>query len=464
VAFTDPPYFAAIPYSDLAGFFYAWEKGMLSSLYQDLFSLDQIDQRQEIVVTNSNRGPDNETKDEAFYRKMMTRALSRLREVLQPDGIATIVFAESQTESWESILSAIVGSGWTLTSSWPIDTELQSRTQAANSASLQSSIHLVCRPKSPEVTLIGDWREVLAELPRRIREWMPRLAQEGVVGADAIFACLGPALEIFSRYSRVETAAGEGVPLGDVIENGVVVKRGFLSHVWEAIAKEALNMIFEGADVMGFEEDARLTAMWLWTMRSGNGEEMVNGKSSIENGQPDEEEDEEESANGKKKLLGGYVLEYDAARKIAQGLGAHLERLESLVEVKGDKARLLPVEERAKFLFGKDSIETSSKRKKKERQLTLFEIVEEAEETGPRMSKGATVGPAGTVLDSVHKSMLLFATNRSEALRRFLVGEGVGRDQRFWKLAQSLVALYPMGSDEKRWVEGVMARKKGLGL
>ncbi|MGZ3392144.1 MAG: hypothetical protein ACXVCF_21475, partial [Isosphaeraceae bacterium] len=35
---------------------------------------------------------------------------------------------------------------------------------------------------------------------------------------------------------------------------------------------------------------------------------------------------------------------------------------------------------------------------------------------------------------------------------------------RFWKLAQALSALYPRGSDEKRWVDGVLARKKGLGL
>jgi len=54
---------------------------------------------------------------------------------------------------------------------------------------------------------IGDWRDILQELPRRIHEWMPRLADEGVVGADAIFACLGPALEIFSRYARVERPA-----------------------------------------------------------------------------------------------------------------------------------------------------------------------------------------------------------------------------------------------------------------
>ena len=48
------------------------------------------------------------------------------------------------------------------------------------------------------------------------------------MGADAIFACLGPALEIFSRYSRVEKASGEAVTLKE-----------YLEHVWAAVAKEA---------------------------------------------------------------------------------------------------------------------------------------------------------------------------------------------------------------------------------
>ena len=55
---------------------------------------------------------------------------------------------------------------------------------------------------------------------------MPRLAKEGVVGADAIFACLGPALEVFSRYARVEKASGETVTLKE-----------FLEHVWAAVSK-----------------------------------------------------------------------------------------------------------------------------------------------------------------------------------------------------------------------------------
>ena len=60
--------------------------------------------------------------------------------------------------------------------------------------------------------------------------------------------------------------------------------------------------------------------------------------------------------------------------------------------------------------------------------------------------------------------MILFAAGRGEALKRFLVEEGTGKDARFWKLAQSLSALYPPGIDEKRWVDGVLARKKSLGL
>lgn len=48
-----------------------------------------------------------------------------------------------------------------------------------------------------------------------------------------------------------------------------------------------------------------------------------------------------------------------------------------------------------------------------------------------------------TALDRLHQVMLLFAAGRGEALKRFLVEEGVGRDQRLWRLAQALSVLYP---------------------
>jgi hypothetical protein len=305
---------------------------------------------------------------------------------------------------------------------------------------------LVCRPR--DIGSIGDWREVLQELPARIHAWLPRLAREGIVGADAIFACLGPALEIFSRYSRVEKASGEVMTLST-----------YLEYVWAAVSKEALDMVFAGADTSGFEEDARLTAMWLWTLGGERDAQKDAQKSNFS-------EKLDFSQPAKVVPSTGYTLEYDAARKIAQGLGAHLEQLGHLVEVKGSNARLLPAVERVRYLFGVEGVKQPARRSKREPQLSLFEGMakEEAEAAGWSLDEELAVPAGRTVLDRVHQSMLLFAAGRSNALKRYLVDEGIGKDERFWSLAQALSALYPSHTDEKRWVDGVLARKKGLGF
>ena len=452
---TDPPYYDAVPYSDLSDFFYVWLKRCLASDVPDLFSTI-VTPKDEEAIWNPSRiySVTGKPKDEAFYESQMAKAFMEGRRVVAPSGVGVVVFAHKSTSGWEAILGALIQAGWIATASWPIDTEMGSRVNAMGTASLASSVHIVCRPRenadgSVRTDEIGDWRDVLQELPRRIHEWMPRLAEEGVVGADAIFACLGPALEVFSRYSRVEKASGETVTL-----------REYLEQVWAAVAKEALTLVFEGADTTGFEPDARLTAMWLWTLNAG-ATDANNGESD------DEEESHDESEGAKKAKTTGFVLEYDAARKIAQGLGAHLEELTSLVEVKGDKARLLPVAERTKALFGKDeSGPTAKMGKKKAKQQMAFGFEAELEAAEEEQGWGVAGAPqAGqTALDRIHQSMILFAAGRGEALKRFLVEEGAGRDERFWRLAQALSALYPSATDEKRWVDGVLARKKGLGL
>jgi adenine-specific DNA methylase len=445
---TDPPYYYSIPYADLSDFFYVWLRRMLCDFYPTIFDSELTPKGNEIIQNLPHSAVAHLQKDRHFYEERMRRALSECHRTAKPQGIAVVVFAHTQTDAWEALLTALIGSGWRVTASWPIDTERSARVLASRQSTLASSIHLVCRPRENldgSITEeIGDWRDVLAELPLRIHEWMPRLAEEGVVGADAIFACIGPALEIFSRYSSVEKASGE-----------VVILKEYLEQVWAAVAREALTMIFTGADASGFEEDARLTAMWLWTLRTDD----INGTEPPEN---EEEEDEESAA--KKVRPSGFVLEFDAARKIAQGLGAHLEDLSSIVKVSGETARLLPVAERAAHLFGKDEGKATPVRKQKKPQLDLFKGPQLAEETAPTFGETEVSRVGDTVLDRIHQSMILFAAGRSEALKRFLVEDGAGTDQRFWKLAQALSALYAGNTDEKRWVDGVLARKKGLGL
>jgi len=448
---TDPPYYDAVPYAYLADFFYVWLRRSLGRSYADLFVAPAVPKDAEIVVDRMHE-LSNSTHDIAFYERELTRAFAEGRRIAKPEALGTIVFASKTTASWEAILKAVVDAGWIITGSWPIDTEMETRVSAQGQARLASSVHLVCRPReNPDGSMrtdeIGDWRDVLQELPRRIHEWMPRLAEEGVVGADAIFACLGPALEIFSRYSRVEKASGETVTLKE-----------YLECVWAAVAKEALTIIFPDADTIGFEEDARLTAMWLWTLTGGKAE-ATNGENAN-----DDDADDDAEGGAKKSKTNGFVLEYDAARKIAQGLGAHLEDLNSLVEVSGDQARLLPVGERARHLFGKEEGKVTPARKKKVPQLDLFKVLEQADEGGTTFGETKVERHGETVLDRIHQSMILFAAGRSEALKRFIVEDGAGRDQRFWRLAQALSALYPSHTEEKRWVDGVLARKKGLGF
>jgi adenine-specific DNA methylase len=456
--FTDPPYYDAVPYAKLSDFFYVWLKRVLRPVEPALFAPELTEKLEECVVDPATLDAGGRVKDSAFFEAKMTVALAEGRRIVKPNGLGVIVFAHKSTAGWEAQLKAMLDAGWTITASWPIDTESENRLRAQNAAALASSVHLVCRPREnadgTPSNEIGTWRAILSELPGRLHEWMPRLAREGVVGADAIFACLGPALEIFSRYARVEKASGDGVAL-----------REYLEHVWAAVAREALSMIFEGADASGLEEDARLTAMWLWTLGAG-AQSSGNGDTGDEETVSDEDEDNRSSA----KVAGGFLLEFDAARKIAQGLGAHLDKLVNVVEVKGDKARLLSVAERAKALFTKvahssDSSTAAGKGKGKlaKSQLGLFAEIEAAEKDG--LLGNAGVPSAGdTTLDRLHQSMILFGAGRSEALKRFVVEEGVGKDARFWKLADSLSKLYPASAAEKRWVDGVLARKKSLGF
>jgi putative DNA methylase len=448
---TDPPYYDAFGYSDLSEFFYPWLRRAVVPTVLN-YSETHVPKAEEAISIGKSLSDGRGEKNDATYLRSMESAFADSRRVLKPDGIGLVVFANKTTAGWEAILEALIGSGWLVSASWPIDTERPNRQRAIGSAALQSSVHLVCRPRerSDGVLLtedVGDWREVLRELPERIHEWMPRLAEEGVVGADAIFACLGPALEIFSRYSRVETAGGDVVSLKEYLES-----------VWAAVSKEALSVIFAGASTEGFEPDARLTAMWLWTLTDAT---ENNGATLDAHGE------DSETSTKKTKKIGGFSLEYDTARKIAQGLGAHLEDLRHLVELSGDTARLLPVSERTAHLFGKQQAEDQLKRrkpKKKDEQLDLFAELSDDAATEEVWAEKTVTKVGETTLDRVHQSMILFAANRGEALKRFLVEEGAGRDPKFWRLAQALSALYPSQTDEKRWVDGVLARKKGLGL
>ena len=381
----------------------------------------------------------------------MAKAFAEGRRVLSEDGIGSVVFAHKTTEGWEALLSGMIQGGWTITGSWPISTERPGRPRSHNSAALATSVHLICRARS-EDALVGDWADVLHELPTRVADWMERLQSEGIRGADLVFACVGPALEIFSRYRAVETAEGHKVGLS-----------GYLEKVWEVVGRAALEQVLGNAERQvtdglagALEEDARLTALFLWTQQSTFAP-AANTESA--------EEIEKVVAKVSSK---GFSLPFDVVRRFAQPMGIDLGIWTGrIIEQDKGVVRLLPVAERVEDLFGKDGTSASADWIERDPAASLtpslFPEIDGSREFRVPGRGGRNIYGSdpelqhtdATTLDHVHAAMLLQDSGHSNALRSLIVAEQ-GRGPDFLRLANALSALYPRGSLEKRLLDAML--------
>lgn len=457
VWFTDPPYYDAVPYADLSDFFLVWLKRSLPGhpLLRDPFNKNNsLSPKDREAVQDETKRVDGSAKDRMWFEEAMAKSFAEGRRVLNQEGVGSVVFAHKTTEGWEALLSGMIRGGWTITGSWPIATEMRSRLRARDSAALATSIHLICRPR-PEEAPVGDWAKVLRELPTRVGKLVQRLQGEGIRGADLVFACIGPALEVYSRYSAVETPEGREVGLPE-----------YLERVWEVVGREALEQVLGTAEAQArngqaglLEEDARLTALFLWTMQTT--EEGADAGSS--GGSVDATDTRRGNATT-------YSLPFDVVRRFAQPLGIHLDDWESrIIKTTKGVVRLTPVRERGKQLFGEggagqlaDEIESFAEGAGQLR--LLFDVPAEAPSVRgrPRSGRRSAAGLgdvdtslSATTLDRVHAAMLLQASGRSRALRALLRAEQ-DRGPDFLRLANAFSALYPRGSDEKRLLDAML--------
>ena len=462
--FTNPPYYDAVPYAELSDFFLVWLKRALpeySQLSDPFDPNNPLSPKTREIVQDETKRVDGRPKDRAWFEENMAKAFTEGRRVLSGDGVGSVVFAHKTTEGWEALLSGMIRGGWTITGSWPIATEMGSRLRARESAALATSIHLVCRPR-PQNAPVGDWGDVLRELPGRVGDWMQRLVGAGVRGADLVFACIGPALQIYSQYSIVETAEGREVGLPEYLEKG-----------WEVVGREALEQVLGTAEAQArngtagaLEEDSCLTALFLWTMQStAEGASSDNG---ADPGDDDEGDDEEDEAPRRK--ASGFSLPFDVVRRFAQPLGIHLDDWESrIIRTEKGVVRLLPVAERGKQLFGESGVAAAADEmdaaSNASPQLSLFPEEPPTVRGRARRRGRSAVPPSpsdeldarhgATTLDRVHAAMLLQASGRSGALRNLLRAEQE-RSPDFLRLANSLTALYPSGSEEKRLLDAML--------
>lgn len=220
VIVTDPPYYDNIGYADISDFFYVWHNEMLRGTYPHLFSGALTPKSDEIIA-----GPRFEDPRERF-EMLMSKVLMRIRSACNNNFPSSIFYAYKQKQKkddgissagWESFLTAVNQAGFKIVGTWPVRTEHGSRMRAKDSNSLASSVVLVTRPRDDDAP-IATRQQFTSELEAALPIELDRLIHgDKIAPIDLAQAAIGPGMEIYTKYARVETIAGDPVPVRDAL-------------------------------------------------------------------------------------------------------------------------------------------------------------------------------------------------------------------------------------------------------
>ena len=136
---------------------------------------------------------------------------------------------------------------------------------------------MVCRKQAREP--LGFWNELQPKIQVRVEEKLAQFWDEGIAGGDFFISAIGPGMEEFSRYERVETYSGDPVSTAQLLDFIRQVSANFLVH-----------RLLKGASREAIDSEAQFYLVYRWTY--------------LENRVP-----------------------FDDARKIASGEGVDLEQL-----------------------------------------------------------------------------------------------------------------------------------------
>ena len=222
---TDPPYYDNVPYADISDFFYVWLRRTVGSLYPDLFGTVLVPKIRELTASPQRFNGDKE-KAKQHFESGFRKAFTSLREKMDPRFPLTIYYAFRQedeesgvvqdesesvvdlTTGWETLLEALISSGFQITATWPVRASQKWRMRAMGSNALASYIVLACRPRTAEAPRISS-TQFRQELKNALPPALRHLQQGNIAPVDFAQAALGPGMAIYSRYNSILESSGK---------------------------------------------------------------------------------------------------------------------------------------------------------------------------------------------------------------------------------------------------------------
>jgi putative DNA methylase len=437
---TDPPYYDAIPYSDLMDFYYIWLKRALSGLDDDLTqNFSSLlspkwdhDRNDGELIDDPSRFKGNNQASKTTYEDGMYRAFVSCHNSLVSNGRLVVVFAHKQPDAWETLVAAIIKAGFVVIGSWPIQTERVGRMRSVSSAALSSSVWLVCR-KRPETSRPGWDNRVLDEMRHNIATRLRDFWDAGIRGPDFVWAATGPALEAYSQYPAVKKTNEPG-QLMTVAE--------FLRHVRRMVVDFVIGRVLTGnggtESVSGLDDvttyyllhrhdfgfaDAPAGACILYAISCGLSDKDLVDRYDLLAHTGGKDADEEEPAEEDGEEAGS-----------------------------GSTLRLKTWQQRKSPRMGSDPALDSTTA-----HLPLFPDMEL-----PQVASSREV----PLIDQIHRLMHLWKAGDVNKVNDYLDLRGLRHNQLFSQLLQALIELAPVSSEERSLMESISnhigGRSKGL--
>jgi putative DNA methylase len=150
------------------------------------------------------------------------------------------------------MLNSLLEGGLVVTGSWPMHTEMKTRLVAARTAALASSIYMVCRKQERQP--LGFWNELQPKILARVEEKLEQFWREGIAGGDFFISAIGPGMEEYSRYERVESYSGEPVGTDQL-----------LAFIRKVSTDYLVNRLLKGSSAGAIDKEAQFYLTYRWT-------------------------------------------------------------------------------------------------------------------------------------------------------------------------------------------------------
>lgn len=409
---TDPPYYDAIPYSDLMDFFYVWLRRTLHGLSPEIDAVFaqplspkwDHERNDGELIDDSSRFDGDKRRSKANYEDGMARVFQACHRALAPDGRLVIVFAHKQPDAWETLVTAIIRAGFVVDGSWPIQTEMGNRTRALSSAALSSSVWLVCR-KRAETARPGWDTRVLEEMQAQIISRLRDFWDAGIRGPDFVWAATGPALEVYSQHPVVKKTNAPGQALS-VSE--------FLQHVRRMVADFVVGRVLThngGVEAVSGLDD--VTTYYLLHRYNF-------GMASVP--------------------IGPCIL-YAVSCGLSDN--ALIARYDLLAKTGGQEAE------------DDEDEDADGETEREEGTSSTVRLKQWNQRKSASLGYHAPGMPPAPLIDQVHRLMLLWRAGDVTRVDEYLDVYGLGHHQLFHQLLQALIEMAAEGSEERSLLESI---------